>query len=330
MPSDSHTRILNLLMSAAVPNAERESDLILQSARDDLHAMEMATDRLKGIPLAYLLERQNFLGIEFLVDRGVLIPRPETELLARTAIQYLQTQQILPSVEGKKEGISPGQGNRPAGLFLSGSPEGPAASLRISRDKTMKSNSANPESRGDEAVRSDRQLRLVDMCSGAGNLACALALNLPGAHVWAADIAQNSVSLARRNVARLGLDGQVEVFQGDYFTAFDGVGLESTIDAIVCNPPYIPTIKLDEERLELYRHEPREAFDGGPYGLSAHLQVLRQAAAFLRPGGALFCEFGIKQGPQIRGLFKLTRSYERFELINDEQGEPRVFLAVNR
>ena len=169
--------------------------------------------------------------------------------------------------------------------------------------------------------------RVVDMCCGAGNLACAIACNLPGAHVWAADLTDACVEIARRNVASLGLENRVRVCQGDLFGGLAGLGLEGSLDAIVCNPPYISAQRLAGDRAHLLEHEPRAAFDGGPYGIDIHRRVLRDAPAFLRAGGTLLFEVGLGQGRQVKTLFERAGSYEEVRLVPDGTGEARVALG---
>lgn len=170
--------------------------------------------------------------------------------------------------------------------------------------------------------------RVIDMCCGAGNLACAIAVQIPSAEVWASDLTDGCVSLSRRNVDKLGLTDRVHVHQGDLFGGFEGLGLEGTIDAVVCNPPYISSSRLDEgDRQVLLDHEPREAFDGGPYGLSIQTKVTKAARDFLRPGGWLMFEFGLGQEKQIAALYKRARKYGEVENRPDPDGNPRVALA---
>lgn len=170
--------------------------------------------------------------------------------------------------------------------------------------------------------------QVIDMCCGAGNLACALAVKLPAARVWASDLTDGCVSLARRNVGQLDLGNRVIIAQGDLFASLADLRLEGTIDVIVCNPPYISTSRLTEgDRLELLDHEPREAFDGGPYGLSIHQRVIKDAHAFLRPGGHLLFEFGLGQHRQLAALFKRSRVYGEVQFESDADGNPRVAHA---
>ena len=169
--------------------------------------------------------------------------------------------------------------------------------------------------------------RLIDMCCGSGNLACALGAYAAGAQVWASDLTDGAVAVARRNVMHLGLEASVHVAQGDLFASFDRLGLAGTIDLITCNPPYISTHRLENERNTLLVHEPREAFDGGPYGLSIHQRVVSEAQAFLRPGGVLLFEIGQRQERQVELLFRRTRAYGDVEMRRDRAGHVRVVFA---
>ncbi len=226
-------------------------------------------ERPEGEPAALVSGRTKFMGIELQVTRGVLVPREETELLGRTALDVLK---------------------------------------RI--DSTS--------------------LRVIDMCCGAGNLAVAIAHYVPNARVWAADLTAPCVETARANVREHALDDRVVVMPGDLFAAFEGLPLDGLVDAVVCNPPYISTKRLETERKELLRHEPREAFDAGPYGLSIHQRAIAQAARFLRPGGWLLCEFGIGQSKQVERLFDRTQAYGPVQFANDAEGQPRVAMAQRR
>jgi release factor glutamine methyltransferase len=167
----------------------------------------------------------------------------------------------------------------------------------------------------------------IDMCCGCGNLVCAIASALPGARAFASDLTDPCVALARRNVERLGLGTRVQVVQGDLFAPLDGCGLEGSCDAVVCNPPYISTGKLEKESAHLLETEPREAFDGGPYGLTIHQRAIKEALPFLRPGGTLLFEIGAGQERQLTLLFARVKAYEEPELVTDATGVPRVVMA---
>ncbi|MCP3398614.1 HemK/PrmC family methyltransferase [Bradyrhizobium sp. CCGB20] len=169
--------------------------------------------------------------------------------------------------------------------------------------------------------------RIVDMCCGAGNLACAISLNIPGAHVWASDLTEGCVELTRRNVAHKDLGSRITVLQGDLFGALTGLQLEQTIDLIVCNPPYISEARLNGDRASLLADEPREAFAAGPYGLSIHMRVTKDAPRYLRPGGLLLFEVGRGQDRQVATLLERNDAYENVGVVSDETGSGRVVMA---
>ncbi len=171
---------------------------------------------------------------------------------------------------------------------------------------------------------------IVDMCCGSGNLACALARHLPSARIWAADLTSECTDLARRNVAHLGLTGQVTVVQGDLFGSLMNETLNELVDMVVCNPPYISAGKLSGEKLDLLRYEPVEAFEGGPYGLTVHQRVIRESVPFLKTGGILFFEIGQGQERQVELLFKRVKAFEHIRMYPDVHGSIRVMSAVKR
>jgi release factor glutamine methyltransferase len=172
--------------------------------------------------------------------------------------------------------------------------------------------------------------QVIDMCCGVGNLACAIAVNVPDVRVWASDLTDGAVSWTRKNVVHLGLDNRVSVVQGDLFVPLIGKNLDGHIDAVVCNPPYISTGRLISDRAILLENEPREAFDAGPYGLNIHQRVISEAPRFLKPGGWLLVEVGVGQERQVMTLFVRAGFYEPPQLASDAAGRPRVVYAKRR
>jgi release factor glutamine methyltransferase len=183
-----------------------------------------------------------------------------------------------------------------------------------------------------EAVRSSGSAvpKVIDMCCGSGNLACAIAHHFPTARVWASDLTDGCISVTRRNVEHVGVSQRVVVAQGDLFAGLAGLGLEGLIDVVVCNPPYISQSKLATDRAELLEHEPREAFDGGPYGLSIQQRVVKEALPFLRPGGTLLFEIGLGQERQVKMLFDRAKVYDDIRLVANAAGEVRVVSGRKR
>ena len=168
---------------------------------------------------------------------------------------------------------------------------------------------------------------IIDVCCGPGNLACAVATAVPTARGWALDLTEGAVALARANVDRLGLGDRLQVGQGDLFGALGEAitGLTGAVDVVTCNPPYISTAKL-ATRADL-ADEPREAFDGGPYGVTIHQRTAREALPLLKAGGWLVMELGLGQERQVELVIGRTRGYDQVELVNDDAGAPRVIAA---
>lgn len=173
-------------------------------------------------------------------------------------------------------------------------------------------------------------LRVIDMCCGSGNLALAIATHVPKARLFACDLTDETVNLAKRNAERCGFSDRITVIQGDLFGGLAGRDLEGKIDLIVCNPPYISTQRLEGDSAQLLDNEPREAFDGGPYGISIHQRLVRDALAFLKPGGWLAFEFGEGQHRQAAALLARARGYEPAAFAEDAAGLPRAAYVQKR
>ncbi|WP_375142877.1 N5-glutamine methyltransferase family protein [Pelagibacterium sp. 26DY04] len=168
-------------------------------------------------------------------------------------------------------------------------------------------------------------LSIIDMCCGAGNLAAAIQVNRPNARVWACDLTDGAIEATRSNIGRLGLGQKVSACQGDLFAALDGLTLEGSIDMIIANPPYISTKRLTQgDRAYLLSKEPREAFDGGPYGIALHQRILADAPTFLKAGGWLGLEFGLGQARQIFALIKRSKVWSDPQWAHDADGQERV------
>ena len=178
-----------------------------------------------------------------------------------------------------------------------------------------------------EKIKTASSAHVIDLCCGVGNLACAVATYVPHARVWATDLTDDCVRWTQKNVEKLSLGNRIQTVQGDLFQGLEGQALEKTIDLIVCNPPYISSGRLATDRADLLKDEPREAFDGGPYGLSIHQRVVAEAPKFLKAGGWLMMEFGLGQHTQVRRLLERSRAFNDITLVNDASGYPRVIAG---
>jgi ribosomal protein L3 glutamine methyltransferase len=136
-------------------------------------------------------------------------------------------------------------------------------------------------------VEPDRVGRILDMCTGSGCIAIASAINLPVAHVDAADISGKALEVAQRNVDRHRLAGRVTLMESDLFRSIPA----QRYDLIIANPPYVPATSMQGLPAE-YRAEPSLGLVSGTDGLDAVLSILVDAPGFLGEDGILVCEVG--------------------------------------
>ncbi len=221
--------------------------------------------RLLGEPLAYLTGRQSFMGLEMLSAPGALIPRVESELLAREAIGLLQG--------------------------MSGEPT------------------------------------VIDVCTGSGNIALAIAWGEPRVRVMAGDTSEMALALAAENARRFGMGDRLELRCGDLLKPFDLPALRGRIDMITCIPPYIQSAKVERMAPEIASHEPREAFDGGPLGVAILMRLLEEAPWILRCGGWLGFEVGKGQGPAMARRLRRDGAFDEVRELKDAAGAVRAVMA---
>jgi release factor glutamine methyltransferase len=164
---------------------------------------------------------------------------------------------------------------------------------------------------------------VVDLCTGSGAIALAVADEVPSATVYAVELGVDAHAWAARNVADTGLG--VELRQGDATTAFPE--LEGTVDVVVSNPPYIPVgmVPLDPEVRD---HDPELALYGGSEdGLRVPLAVAARAAELLRPGGLLVMEHADTQGEALPAALRRTGAWTDVADHEDLAGRPRATTA---
>jgi release factor glutamine methyltransferase len=171
------------------------------------------------------------------------------------------------------------------------------------------------------ATRADRAAacRVLDLCTGSGAIALALAKDLPAATVIATDVSPEAAAVARGNVARHQLEARVEVRLGDLWAAVDDA---APFDLVTANPPYIATAVIDTLSAEV-RREPRLALDGGADGLACYRRILAAARAHLVPGGALVLEHGFDQAEEVGALVR-DAGFVDVALVRDLARQPRV------
>ncbi len=172
-----------------------------------------------------------------------------------------------------------------------------------------------------------RAPKILDLGTGCGAIALALASELPRARIWAIDRSPEALRAASRNVARLGLEHRVHVLGGDLFAPLRATGDNGRFDLIVSNPPYIPSDALAALSAEIVRYEPHEALDGGADGLRYHRRIIEAAPDFLSEGGWLALEVGDGQAPAVRRVIEEAQVFGPAEVRQDLAGRDRVILA---
>jgi release factor glutamine methyltransferase len=206
---------------------------------------EMLERRAAGEPLQYVLGNWSFRGLDLLVDRRALIPRPETEITVEVAIEEVQRL-------GERRAVA------------------------------------------DPWAAAATSYAVVDLGTGSGVIALALAAELPDAEVWATDMSDDALAVARANLAGAGLPAaRIRLAQGSWFDALPAE-LRGRLRLAVSNPPYVSEGEYEEFPAEL-RHEPVPALVSGPTGLEAIDTIVSGAPAWLEAAGVLVCEIAPHQ-----------------------------------
>jgi release factor glutamine methyltransferase len=168
-----------------------------------------------------------------------------------------------------------------------------------------------------------RQLfAMIDVCTGSGNVAVAVAHDRAGARIVATDVSEAALEVARRNAARHGVQDRVSFVKADLFDDLSG-----PVDLITANPPYVAERSERGLQPEVGEHEPRVALFGGMEGLTVIERIVRDAPPLLRPGGHLVFEFGYGQDVEIEGLVNSSPNLTLLELKRDLQEIARTAVC---
>ena len=165
----------------------------------------------------------------------------------------------------------------------------------------------------------------MDVGTGSGCLAVASAHRHPGARFVAIDLSEESLAVARKNAAQHGVAERVDFRLGDRLGPVIG---DEPFDAIVSNPPYIPTAQIERLEAGVRDYEPRLALDGGPGGLDMVEGLIEQSVSLLKPGGHLILEIGTDQEKPVRDLIAAHPAFRLAPTIHDHAQHPRVIRAT--
>jgi release factor glutamine methyltransferase len=174
---------------------------------------------------------------------------------------------------------------------------------------------------------SAKSLRIVDLGTGSGAIAIALATELPAARLVATDISPAALAIAQRNALTHRVAQRIELRSGDLFDALSDHNSER-FDVVVSNPPYIEAAVIPTLAPDVRDWEPRCALDGGADGLDFYRRIAEQAAEFLAPGGLLVLEIGAGMGRLASALFANRGCYRDVAVHQDYAGRDRVVIAT--
>ncbi len=178
-----------------------------------------------------------------------------------------------------------------------------------------------------ELARGIRTPRIVDVGTGSGCIALALANELKSAEVYAVDLSAEALEIARANAARLQLDGRVHFVQSNVLSG--AWQTCSDFDFVVSNPPYVGLNEADKVQRSVFEFEPRMAVFAGENGLDVIRPLIAQAHVALKPGGWLAMEIGYSMRDMVLELLTPTM-WDDIRVVPDLQGIPRVVAARKR
>lgn len=256
---------------------------------------ELVDRRFKHEPVAYLIGRKAFYGLELTVDQRVLIPRPETELLVDLALDLV------------------GQADRQSQV------DGHLLSVSRSLSPARPLSQGNGNGRGDSSVRSNSRIQVADVGTGSGAIALAIAANTRETDIYAIDVSSAALALASENAVRNGLSHRVRFLQGDLLAPLPG-----PVNLIVANLPYVALSEWPDLALDIAQFEPSLALAGGADGLEIIRRLLGQAPGFLLPEGALLLEIGAAQGAAVAGMAAHAFPGALVEVLTDYGNRDRI------
>ena len=162
----------------------------------------------------------------------------------------------------------------------------------------------------------------MDVGTGSGAIAICLAKELPSALIYATDISADALAVAKQNAERHGVASRISLRRGDLLEP-----IETKVDIIVANLPYVTEADWQQLPREIRAHEPRGALASGTDGLDAVRALLRQAPRYLHPGGAVYLEFGIGQAGAIQEIARHGFPVADIAVQEDFGGIPRLLTV---
>ena len=332
----AHRKRIDLYLNFDQPLSEAE----LAAVRNGLKR------RAAGEPLQYITGETSFRQLDVLCEPGVLIPRPETELLVDFVLEYLDHAVLAGgSFVVRRERVE-----LPWNAEVAQAREQELAALAAKAQSDDEATEAEEDAADgvatpDEAAPADTTAgegdleasdlepvapsvaHVLEVGCGTGCISLSLAAERPGAvRCVATDIEPRAVALAHRNRERAGLaDGAVDIREGDLVSPVHA-GEYGAFDVLVSNPPYVPTKVVDTLPREVAAFEPHLALDGGADGLDIFRRLLDVAPALLKPG-ALFAVELFETATEPAAELCRAAGFTDVRVASDMTGRPRFVLA---
>ncbi|MCL1786009.1 MAG: peptide chain release factor N(5)-glutamine methyltransferase [Alphaproteobacteria bacterium] len=261
-----------------------------------LCALRAARALRRGTPVAKIVGRKWFYGMEFETGRYTLDPRPDSETLVEAVLESYPSQKGRNSLASDSEIKNSGVVDYPGNL-----------GQQVAKV-------SGPSGKG--------MPKILDLGTGTGNLICSIIKNIPGAVGVGIDKSWRACRVARRNVKRHDLEDRIKILKKD-FSTFDF--RLSTFDFIISNPPYIAD---GDPRVDSgARHDPKLALYAGADGLSAYRAIAASAKQYLKPGGRIFLEIGAGSGAAVRDIFE-NAGWQFVQSQKDLSGTERVMIFI--
>lgn len=282
--------------SKAIAKVEAEMllEYLFNCTKLDLYIRDFAVDetieelydslvsrRLNKEPVQYMTGCAEFMGLDFIVTRDVLIPRPETEILVNEIINSSQF-----------------------GCFQ----QSHSNAIKYSLSEATKF--------------PNREVKILDLCTGSGNIAVSLARLMPQAEIVATDISEDALKIAKKNAIRNQAGDRVKFYKGNLFHALV-FAKNPKFDIIVCNPPYIKEEDFPFLQKEV-REEPEIALNGGKDGLDFYRIIAKDSHRFLEKGGKILLEIGFGQRKAVEDIFLSCSIFDVYKVIKDFSGTERA------
>ncbi|MBI1869830.1 MAG: peptide chain release factor N(5)-glutamine methyltransferase [Chlamydiae bacterium] len=257
------------LKSRAELYIERNQEISQENCN---RVFELAAERVKGVPLQYLMGEVEFFSLKLKITSDCLIPRPETEILVEEAIHWFCQHRFC----------------------------------------------QHPK----------KMHRILDLGTGSGNIAIAIAKHVPNSRILAIDISEKALKVARENITFHDLSSQIETSQADFTKE---LFCSKPFDLVVSNPPYVAKEDWNDLPREVRFFEPRIALWGGEKGIEIIRKMMSNVSSLLSKEGLFLMEFGGNaQSDIVEEIILETRNFKNFEILKDLSGKDRIVKAIKK